>query len=256
MTGSTTSGTGCASRKPATVSIRRAREEHPRLGGIDADVVEDRVELRAHELRRQLVDRRHARRVLRGQRDEHATCRDSPRPRTPSGRPGSRRRRRESDVAIVSARGTTATPFAGMTRIRFDGCDLSPARGTPVAEGSIGGMAVRDGAAWDDLLDGEEVAYARRASPPGRRADLAPLPEELHPRVRDATRHRRALHPPAAGLGRSAHAASTSSSRPAPPPARHSRSTCRCSTRSPGSEAAALSTSTPPRRSHRTSCAR
>ena len=26
-----------------------------------------------------------------------------------------------------------AAPFAGMTRIRFDGCDLSPGQGTPVA---------------------------------------------------------------------------------------------------------------------------
>jgi hypothetical protein len=25
-----------------------------------------------------------------------------------------------------------SAPFAGMTRIRFDGCDLSPGRGTPV----------------------------------------------------------------------------------------------------------------------------
>src|ERR671937_2430694 len=33
----------------------------------------------------------------------------------------------ESDEAIVRQRGTvTATPFAGITRIRFDGCDLSP----------------------------------------------------------------------------------------------------------------------------------
>jgi hypothetical protein len=29
----------------------------------------------------------------------------------------------ESDVAIVSALGTAMTPFAGMTRIRFDGCE-------------------------------------------------------------------------------------------------------------------------------------
>src|SRR5215218_9245096 len=32
----------------------------------------------------------------------------------------------ESDVAMVSALGITCTPFAGMTRIRFDGCVLSP----------------------------------------------------------------------------------------------------------------------------------
>ena len=50
---------------------QRAREEHPGLRRVDADVVEDRVELRAHELRRQLVDRGDADRVLRRQRDEH-----------------------------------------------------------------------------------------------------------------------------------------------------------------------------------------
>ena len=68
-------------------------EEHPGLRRVDADVVEDGVELRGDELRRQLVDRRHAGRVLRRQRDDRATCRDSPPPRTPSGRPGCRRRR-------------------------------------------------------------------------------------------------------------------------------------------------------------------
>ncbi len=40
----------------------------------------------------------------------------------------------ESDVAIVSARGTIRAPFAGTSRIRFDGCDLSRARGTPAGE--------------------------------------------------------------------------------------------------------------------------
>ena len=37
----------------------------------------------------------------------------------------------ESEVAIVSALGTTFTPFAGMTRIRFDGCDLSRSLAAP-----------------------------------------------------------------------------------------------------------------------------
>ena len=48
-----------------------AREEHPGLRRVDADVAEDRVELRAHELRAELLDRGHADRVLRRQRDEH-----------------------------------------------------------------------------------------------------------------------------------------------------------------------------------------
>ena len=46
ITGSTTSGTRMASRKPATVSISAPREEHPGLRRVDADVGEDRVELR------------------------------------------------------------------------------------------------------------------------------------------------------------------------------------------------------------------
>jgi hypothetical protein len=33
---------------------------------------------------------------------------------------------------MVRQRGTVMTPFAGTNRIRFDGCDLSPERGTPV----------------------------------------------------------------------------------------------------------------------------
>src|SRR5919198_154676 len=37
---------------------------------------------------------------------------------------------------------------------------------------------------WSDLLEGEEVPYV--GSEPAREARLAPLPDELHPRVRDA----------------------------------------------------------------------
>src|SRR5438445_1567803 len=37
---------------------------------------------------------------------------------------------------------------------------------------------------WDDLLQGEEIAYL--GTEPAREARLAPLPDELHPRVRDA----------------------------------------------------------------------
>src|SRR3954454_18729467 len=36
---------------------------------------------------------------------------------------------------------------------------------------------------WDDLLQGEEIAYV--STEPAREAALAPLPEELHPRVRE-----------------------------------------------------------------------
>src|SRR5437870_1219300 len=37
---------------------------------------------------------------------------------------------------------------------------------------------------WDDLLQGEAIAYL--GTEPAREARLAPLPDELHPRVRDA----------------------------------------------------------------------
>src|SRR3954471_23589080 len=37
---------------------------------------------------------------------------------------------------------------------------------------------------WDDLLQGEEIAYL--STEPAREARLAPLPDDLHPRVRDA----------------------------------------------------------------------
>src|SRR3954469_15853803 len=39
-------------------------------------------------------------------------------------------------------------------------------------------------ASWDDLLHGEEIAYVGTEA--AREARLAPLPEELHPRVREA----------------------------------------------------------------------
>src|SRR2546423_7624476 len=37
---------------------------------------------------------------------------------------------------------------------------------------------------WDDLLQGEEIAYV--STEPAREARLVPLPDDLHPRVRDA----------------------------------------------------------------------
>ena len=49
---------------------QRPREEHSGLHCVDADVVEDGLELRGDELRWQLLNRGDAGRVLRGQRDE------------------------------------------------------------------------------------------------------------------------------------------------------------------------------------------
>src|SRR5919106_4636210 len=82
-----------------------------------------------------------------------------------------------------------------MTRIRFDGCVLSP-RGAPRSGhatkatrpgGHNGSMAVETGA-WADLLTGEELAYL--GSDPAREARVEPIPDDLHPRVREALARR------------------------------------------------------------------
>ena len=132
-TGSTTSGTRCASSAVGDRVDHRARAEHPRLDGIDAEVVEHRSDLRGH-------DRRQAPRAPPSRRPcsepstrRSRTSRRRPRRRMPSGRPGCLRRprcrSRRSSVRVERS----WPPFAGMTRIRFDGCDLSLRRGTPVA---------------------------------------------------------------------------------------------------------------------------
>jgi hypothetical protein len=48
----------------------RTGEEHPGLGGVDADVVEDGIELGGDELRRDLVHSADPNRVLGRQRDD------------------------------------------------------------------------------------------------------------------------------------------------------------------------------------------
>ena len=64
-----------------------------------------------------------------------------------------------------------ATPFAGMTRIRFDGCDLSPDRGTPVRR-SYASIIVADAApsSADSLLAGRGARLPQPRSPRARRA--------------------------------------------------------------------------------------
>ncbi len=71
----------------------RAREEHPGLRGVDADVVEDRVELGADEVRRQLVHGGDGRSCSAPSARRARSSRMRPRRRTPSDRPGCRRRR-------------------------------------------------------------------------------------------------------------------------------------------------------------------
>ena len=102
----------------------RAGEEHPRLRGVDPDVGGDRVELRADEPRRHLVDGGHLTRVLRREGDDRRHAVDARRGERlqvgldpgPSAGIGARNR---------DAAWNQRTPFAGMTRIRFSGCDLS-----------------------------------------------------------------------------------------------------------------------------------
>src|SRR5215467_10428935 len=97
-----------------------------------------------------------------------------------------------SEVAIVSALETrSATPFAGMTRIRFDGCDLSPGRGTPVGE------------AYPSTLEHSRhrlAAPGRRARPPlgGAGPRCAHRPRPARARLPGARRNRGgvALPPP------------------------------------------------------------
>ena len=101
-----------------------AGEEHPGLRSVDPDVAGDRVELRAHEPRRHLVDGGDLARVLRRERDDrrHAVNAGGGERLQVGLDPG--------PSAGIGARNRDAawnqrTPFAGMTRIRFDGCDLS-----------------------------------------------------------------------------------------------------------------------------------
>ena len=53
--------------------------------------------------------------------------------------------------------------------------------GTTGDEASIAPVAI---VTWDELLQGEELAY--RTEIPARRADVVPIPDGLHPRVIDS----------------------------------------------------------------------
>src|SRR3989440_4269991 len=211
MTGSTTSGTGRVSRKPATVSISSREKSIPVLaastpmspktasssattnsGGSSYTSVTPTVfwAVRATSA------------LMPWQPAAANAFRSAWMPAHPP----------ESEVAIVRQRGTMVSPFAGTNRIRFDGCDLSPERGTPVPEcygkralvcGPKSGHAVVPaedemlaGATtiervdliapvlWDDLLEGEELAHL--ATEEAREARTEAFPEGLHPSVQSA----------------------------------------------------------------------
>src|SRR6478735_3219220 len=90
----------------------------------------------------------------------------------------------ESEPAIVRHLGTVkSTPFAGTNRIRFSGSVLSLANEAPRwAKATIGLMALGV-AQWDDLLQGEELAYLGEEA--ARDAITAPLPGDLPASLRE-----------------------------------------------------------------------
>src|ERR671935_1574 len=92
----------------------------------------------------------------------------------------------ESDVAIVRQRGTNQLPSPVRTGSGSTGV-ISARTGTLVTRGYHRRMAV-GAALWDDLLEGEEVAHV--AEIPSAEARTAPLPEELHPKLRAALTRR------------------------------------------------------------------
>ena len=105
----------------------------------------------------------------------------------------------ESDDAIVRQRELTPTPpFAGTTRIRFDGCDLSP-EGHPGREASIDvvGDARYDGLAeWYDAFD--VGRYGRPRTTPSWRSPAA----RTRAAARSRLRHGRASAALALAAGR------------------------------------------------------
>ena len=113
-----------------------AGEEHSRLCGVHADVVVDRGELRADEIHRELVHGGHAGCVLRRQRHDRGG------PEAARGREGLQVGLDPGSAAGVRASNRQATwnhptPFAGPNRIRFDGCDLSPAGAPRSQKGNV-----------------------------------------------------------------------------------------------------------------------
>ncbi len=80
-----------------------------------------------------------------------------------------------------------APPFAGMTRSRFDGCDLSRAARHPGLASLPWVQMATETATWAELFEGEEVAYTRTEPPLA--AGFAPIPGELDPRVRERLGH-------------------------------------------------------------------
>src|SRR5262249_43483105 len=91
-----------------------------------------------------------------------------PQRRSVSVKPSTRNRSGTGSIPQLACSVSNAPPFAGTSRIRFDGCDLSPAaRGTPVAESVLRREAPQD--EREDAAVADVLALARRVEPEPRR---------------------------------------------------------------------------------------
>src|SRR5204863_4563855 len=162
---------------------QRAGKEHPGLRSVDSDVVEDRLELRPNELRRQFVHSRDAGHVLRSQRGDR-------------GHAVAARGRERLQVGLNACAAARIRAGDGQTTWNRDSSLPSPVRtgsgstgvisapkGTPVTPGYHRRMAV-EAALWDDLLEGEEVAHVTTLA--SAQAQTVPLPDDLEPRLHEA----------------------------------------------------------------------
>src|SRR5256714_551077 len=181
MTGSTTSGTRCSSRKSATVSISCAEKSIPVLaaspprsaktasscartksGGTSCTAVTPVVFCAVSATMA----------VMPWQPTAANAFRSAWIPVPPP----------ESEPAIVKQRGTTALPSPVLTGSGSTGV-ISARKGAPVPPGYHRRMAVSP-ALWDELLEGEQVAHVETVPPDDPRT--VSLPEGLEPRLREA----------------------------------------------------------------------
>ena len=180
-----------------------AGEEHPGLGGVDADVGEDGLELGLDEARGQLLDGRRRRACSARSARRSRSSRSSPRPRTPSGPPGSLRRprsrsRQSSNIVELPIHSLRRHDPDQVQRV----CSQPRRRGTPVAPRLPSATCRSTWRIWDDLLQGEELAYL--GSEAAREAIAAPLPDDLPPALRERLEARGidcALLAPGRGVG-------------------------------------------------------
>jgi DEAD/DEAH box helicase domain-containing protein len=189
-------------------------EEHACLRRVDADVSEDGLELAADEVGRRFVDGADLSRGLSRQRDDRAHAMAAEvRERLEVGLDagaaagvGARDREAAWYHGLVRLAGGSAPILASEKRAQQGHRKGSYLKSTdPTADAAercfaaarargvrrvvhylmrlASGFVATVAAAWDELLSGEELAYVTEV--PAREADIVPLPENLHPRVRD-----------------------------------------------------------------------